>query len=118
MSRQLNARAAADLGRSASLFAALGDRTRLRLVSRLCAEGPASIAHLTSGTGVTRQAVAKHLRILEEAGLVRGTQLGRQSCWALQPDKLAEAQKSLELISQQWDQTLGRLKAFVEDGEE
>jgi DNA-binding transcriptional ArsR family regulator len=118
MSRLLSARATVELGRAAPLFAALGDRTRLRLVSRLCAEGPASIAHLTSGTGVTRQAVTKHLRILEEAGLVRGTQLGRQSCWALQSDKLAEARKSLELISQQWDQTLDRLKAFVEEGEE
>lgn len=115
MSRPASVRTAAAVGRAAPIFAALGDETRLRLVTRLGAHGPASIARLTEGTGVTRQAVTKHLQVLAEAGLVRGIRSGRESSWELQPGKLAEAQQSLELISRQWDETLGRLKAFVED---
>ena len=57
---------------SAPIFAALGDDTRLRIVGRLSADGPTSIARLTVGTGVTRQAVTKHLHVLSEVGLVRG----------------------------------------------
>lgn len=102
------------LAASAELFAALGDPTRLQMVSRLCAEGPASITHLTAGTEISRQAVTKHLRILAEAGLVRGMREGRQSAWAIQPDKLDVARHSLEQISKQWDERLLRLKAFVE----
>lgn len=115
MSRPVSARATVPVDRAAPVFAALGDATRLHLVSRLCAGGPASIARLTQGLGVTRQAVTKHLQVLAEAGLVRGIREGRESSWELQPDKLAEARRSLDLISRQWDETLGRLKAFVED---
>src|SRR5881296_2777931 len=57
---------------SAPIFAALGDGTRLRLVARLCAGGPQSIARLTAGSEITRQAVTKHLLVLADAGLVRG----------------------------------------------
>ena len=114
MSRQASARTLAAVSRAALLFAALGDETRLRLVTRLGAEGPAASARLTEGTGVTRQAGTKHLQVLAEAGLVRGLRDGRESSWELQPGKLAEARRSLELISRQWDETLGRLKAFVE----
>ncbi len=101
---------------SAAIFAALGDETRLGLVARLCAAGPMSIAQLTEGAGVTRQAVTKHLHTLADAGLVRGTRAGRQSAWALRPDRLEEARRGLELISQQWDAALDRLGAFVEQG--
>jgi DNA-binding transcriptional ArsR family regulator len=100
---------------AAPVFAALGDATRLRLVARLSAEGPCSIAHLTGGSGVTRQAVAKHLNVLAEAGLVRGDRHGRESSWELMPGKLTEAQHSLELISRRWDEALERLRAFVEN---
>jgi DNA-binding transcriptional ArsR family regulator len=102
------------LAASAPLFAALGDETRLRLVSRLCDSGPTSIAKLTSGSNVTRQAIAKHLRVLEDAGLVRGSRDGRESVWELEPEALDDARKCLDAISDQWDQALGRLKAFVE----
>ncbi|HEX6432603.1 MAG TPA: metalloregulator ArsR/SmtB family transcription factor [Gemmatimonadales bacterium] len=98
----------------ASLFAALGDETRLDLVNRLSSGGPASISRLTAGSGVTRQAVAKHLRVLAGAGLVRGARRGRESVWRLEPRRLDEAQRSLDLISRQWDQSLGKLKLFVE----
>jgi DNA-binding transcriptional ArsR family regulator len=97
----------------ASTFAALGDETRLQLISRLSG-GPASIGTLTAGSGITRQAVAKHLRVLAGAGLVRGTRSGRQSMWALERKQLDEARRSLDQISRQWDQALGKLKVFVE----
>src|SRR5919201_7037261 len=96
---------------SAPLFAALGDETRLRLVSRLCARGPASIARLASGAGVTRQAITKHLHVLARAGLVRGTRRGREHVWELAPEQLAEARRYLESVSQQWDDALSRLKS-------
>lgn len=98
----------------ASIFAALGDETRLGLVSRLSSDGPASISALTAGSGVTRQAIAKHLRVLAGAGLVRGTRRGRQSMWQLERRQLEEARRSLDQISRQWDQALAKLKLFVE----
>jgi DNA-binding transcriptional ArsR family regulator len=97
------------------VFAALGDGTRLRVVMLLCDSGPASIARLTAGTHVTRQAVTKHLRILEHAGLVRVTRLGRETVWELQPEQLEEARQCLDRISNQWDQALLSLKSFVEE---
>jgi DNA-binding transcriptional ArsR family regulator len=106
--------AAARLEASAPVFAALGDETRLRLVSRLCESGPTSIAKLTAGADVTRQAIAKHLRVLEDAGLVRGSRDGRESVWELAPARLEDARDWLGEISSQWDEALGRLKAFVE----
>jgi DNA-binding transcriptional ArsR family regulator len=96
------------------VFAALGDETRLRIVSRMCEKGPASIVGLTEGSGVTRQAVTKHLRILEGAGLVRATRAGRETSWQLLPGGLEDARARLDRISAQWDGALGRLKAFVE----
>lgn len=111
-----DARGALDsLSRAAPVFAALGDEARLRILGRLCADGPASIANLTDGSGLTRQSVTKHLRVLEEAGLVHGTREGRTSRWELRPERLARACLSLELISRRWDETLGRLKALVEE---
>jgi DNA-binding transcriptional ArsR family regulator len=100
---------------AAPVFAALGDETRLRLVSRLCESGPTSIAKLTTGADVTRQAIAKHLRVLEDAGLVRGSRDGRESVWELAPGRLEDAQKWLAQISGRWDSALERLKAFVEE---
>ena len=74
-----------------------------------------SIARLTAGTHVTRQAVTKHLQVLADAGLVRGRRQGRQSLWELEPRPLEAARRYLDLISQRWDDTLGRLKATVEE---
>jgi DNA-binding transcriptional ArsR family regulator len=100
---------------AAPIFAALGDPTRLRIVIRLCAGGPSSIVRLTEGADVSRQAITKHLRALEDAGLVRGDRSGRESVWELQPKRLDEVRGYLDQISQQWDETLVRLKAFVEN---
>lgn len=106
--------AARKLGDSAPVFAALADETRLRLVARLCEEGPSSIARLAAGADVTRQAITKHLRMMEEAGLVQATRQGRESVWALEPRRLEEARRCLDAIAEQWDDALARLKAFVE----
>jgi DNA-binding transcriptional ArsR family regulator len=105
----------AKLADSAAVFFALGDETRLRLVSRLCEAGPASIARLAESFDITRQAVTKHLRVLENAGVVQRTQRGRESSWRLERQRLAEARQHLESISAQWDVALAGLKRLVED---
>ncbi|EYF08258.1 ArsR/SmtB family transcription factor [Chondromyces apiculatus] len=99
---------------SVSVFAALGDETRLQIVARLCKEGPASIVRLSEGFAMSRQAITKHLHVLEGAGLVRGSRPGRESVWELLPERLDVARASLDQISAEWDAALGRLKDFVE----
>lgn len=99
---------------TAPVFAALGDATRLRIVGRLATGEPLSIATLTAGTGVTRQAVTKHLGVLDQAGLVKSEWRGRERLWALNTGRLEAARRSLDLIAAQWDTALARLKAFVE----
>jgi DNA-binding transcriptional ArsR family regulator len=99
---------------SVLVFAALGDKTRLDLVTRLCAGGPLSITRLSAGTEVTRQAITKHLNTLAEAGLVRDIWAGRERLWEVQPGGLEEARRCLERISGQWDEALARLKGAVE----
>jgi DNA-binding transcriptional ArsR family regulator len=106
---------AAEPRSSALLFAALGDPTRLWLVSRLCDGGPTSIMRLTAGSRVTRQAITKHLRVMERAGLVHGARRGRESVWRLDQRRLRQAGRYLDIISRQWDEKLARLRAFVED---
>ena len=99
----------------APIFAALGDETRLSLLARLSEEPRLSIARLTTGSSLTRQAITKHLRILRRAGLVRGVRRGRESLFELRPGALDDARLTLERIARQWDETLARLKSFVED---
>ena len=106
--------AAAKRADAAIIFAALGDETRLRIVARLCEEGPLSIMRLTNGTKVSRQAITKHLHALEEAGLARGSRAGRESVWELRTNRLAGVQLYLDQISRQWDAALDRLRALVE----
>src|SRR5262245_7923979 len=106
---------AARVARAAPVFAALGDETRLALVVRLCTSGPQSIAQLTEGSEVTRQAVTKHLDVLASAGLVRDARHGRERIWDLDVARLAEARVYLDQISQRWDDALARLRAHVEE---
>ena len=98
----------------AVVFSALSDETRLSLVSALAGGRPRSITQLTDGSRLTRQAITKHLRVLEGAGLVRSSRRGRESRFELDPQPLAELRAYLERVSEQWDQALARLKAFVE----
>jgi DNA-binding transcriptional ArsR family regulator len=107
--------AARSLTASAPVFAALGDEQRLRIVARLSNEGPLSIAELTAGANVTRQAITKHLHVLADAGLVRGDREGRENIWTLEGRRLDEARRQLETMSKQWDDKIERLRAFVED---
>jgi DNA-binding transcriptional ArsR family regulator len=101
---------------TAVLFAALGDATRLSLLRRLSVEGPLSITRLSEGTGVTRQAITKHLNTLGKVGLVRHARRGRERVWELERKRLEKARASLERIAAQWDAAADRLKAFVEQG--
>ena len=88
---------------------------RLRLIAALCVGGAMSITQLTSGTEITRQAVTKHLDVLAAAGLVRDVRVGRERLWEFEPMQLDEARRSLEMIAQQWDHALAKLKLVVEN---
>lgn len=101
--------------RSAPVFAALGDRKRLHVISRLSREGPLSITALTEGAEVTRQAMTKHLNVLAGAGLVRDFHKGREHVWQLRTEQIDKANRALEAISKRWDEALDRLRAMVED---
>jgi DNA-binding transcriptional ArsR family regulator len=103
------------LRRNAPIFAALGDETRLRLLTKLSGGSRFSIARLTEGSTLTRQAITKHLRVLQDAGLVRGVRRGRENLFELEPEPLDEARRALARISRQWDEALARLKSFVEE---
>lgn len=103
--------------RAAPVFAALGDTTRLALVRRLSTEGPLSITRLSEGSGITRQAITRHLHALGRAGLVRDVREGREHVFSLDLKRLEVARQYLDQVSAQWDAAAMRLKAFVEAGE-
>jgi DNA-binding transcriptional ArsR family regulator len=98
----------------APVFAALGDEVRLKLVTALCVGGALSIAQLTAGTAISRQAVTKHLGVLAAVGLVRDAKVGRERLWEFEPAPLDEARRSLQAIGEEWDRALARLKEMVE----
>ena len=99
----------------ASVFAALGDETRLSVLTKLCNGQPQSISRLTAGTNLSRQAVTKHLRVLANAGVVRAVRSGRESLFELEPRPIEEVRNYLDQVSRHWDDALARLKAHVED---
>lgn len=99
----------------ASVFAALGDETRLSVLARLANGEAQSISRLTAGTNLTRQAVTKHLRILEVAGVVRSVRVGRESQFEFEPKPIDDVREYLDHVSKQWDGALARLKSLVED---
>jgi DNA-binding transcriptional ArsR family regulator len=114
MSRSKGA-AALRLPEAVPLFAALGDATRLQLLGRLSAGGPLSITRLSEGTGVTRQAVTRHLYALGDVGLVRHARKGRERVWDLNRERLDRAKRYLDLIAAQWDDAAERLRILVEE---
>jgi DNA-binding transcriptional ArsR family regulator len=101
--------------RHASAFAALGDETRLSLLAKLGGGERLSISQLTAGTRLTRQAITKHLRVLENVKIVRCVRSGRESLFEFDPAPVKELREYLDFVSRQWDQTLARLKSFVEN---
>lgn len=105
---------ATTLRKGAPVFAALGDVTRLRILDKLSTEGPLSIARITDGEAVTRQAITKHLDVLAGAGLVRDLRLGRERLWELDVAALGKARTCLDQVARAWDRRLSRLKALVE----
>lgn len=102
---------------SAKRRSALAGAAQLRRLAhvRLCDRAPCSISQLTNGSPTTRQAITKHLLVLETVGLVRGEMSGRERLFELEPKALLEAQEFLTLVSSHWDSALERLKAHVED---
>jgi len=97
------------------LFAALGDEVRLALLTKLGDGILLSITQLSGGSTITRQAITKHLRVLQNTGLVRSIRRGRENLFQIEPKPLKEVGDSLHAISRQWDEALSRLKSFVED---
>jgi len=96
------------------VFAALADPTRLSLLRRLSGAGPLSITRLSEGTGLTRQAITKHLNTRDTVGLVRHARRGREQVWELERKRLEKARAYLDQIAAQWDAAAARLRAFVE----
>jgi DNA-binding transcriptional ArsR family regulator len=114
MSRKGRSSTAAKRQAPAPVFAALGDKTRLSLVAKLCGGQPRSISQLTEGSRLTRQAITKHLRVLERVEIVHSVRTGRESLFEFDPVPIEDIKKYLDLVSEQWDQTLSRLKSYVE----
>jgi DNA-binding transcriptional ArsR family regulator len=107
--------ASAELKARAAVFAALGDETRLAVLAKLTNGEPQSIARLTAGTRLTRQAVRKHLSVLEGAGMVRFVRVGRESRFELRPKPIEDLRNYLDQVSRQWDEALERLRLLVEE---
>ena len=105
----------AELRDRASVFAALGDETRLSLIAKLSNGSPQSISRLAEGSTLTRQAITKHLRVLEGARVVHSVRVGRESLFEFRPEPLRDLQSYLERVSDQWEDALARLKSFVEN---
>jgi len=115
MSHRRRSRIASKRRPRAPIFAALGDETRLSLVAKLSGGRPRSISQLTQGSNLTRQAITKHLRVLESAGIVHSMRWGRESRFEFDPQPIEGIKEYLDSVSQQWDQALSRLKSFVEE---
>ena len=98
----------------ASVFAALGDETRLALIAKLAGGQSYSISQLTKGSKLTRQAISKHLRVLETVGMVQSVRTGRENLFEFNPQPIVGIREYLAFVSEQWDQALCRLKSFVE----
>ena len=115
MSRASSEISVAKRRQHAALFAALGDETRLSLVNALAGGVPRSIAALSGGAKISRQAITKHLQSLAVADLIDGRRSGREHLWALNPSRLTEAQRCLDQIARHWDDALSRLKTHLEE---
>ena len=99
----------------APIFAALGDETRLALIAKLCRVSGQSITQLAEGTKLTRQAVTKHLQVLERVGLVRSVQKGRETLFEFDATPIETMTQYLDLVSDQWGRKLTDLQTFLEE---
>jgi DNA-binding transcriptional ArsR family regulator len=114
MSRSSGLATASQLRRRAPVFAALGDETRLSLIAQLCEEAPCSISRLAKDSHISRQAITKHLHVLENAGIVRSEMAGRECLFTIEAQPLEEVRDYLESVAREWDEAFARLKKFVE----
>jgi DNA-binding transcriptional ArsR family regulator len=115
MSHRSHSSVAAKRRRHAFVFAALGEATRLSLVAKLCRGQARSISQLTQGSKLTRQAITKHLRVLESVGIVHSVRQGRENRFEFDPEPIDGIKEYVDFVSEQWDQALSRLESFVED---
>src|ERR1035441_4138158 len=115
MSHKSHSSTAAKRRSHAPMFSALGDDTRLALLTKLCNGKRYSISQLTTGSKLTRQAITKHLHVLEGVGIVHAVRAGRESLVEFDPQPIKEMTNYLDRVSRQWDQSLAKLKSFVED---
>lgn len=97
-----------------ALWAAVGDPTRRRLLDTLLARGEASATSLATELPVTRQAVAKHLAVLDRAGLVEAEKVGREVIYAVRTAELDEVSRAMAKVAAAWDQRLARIKGLAE----
>src|SRR5215469_16149166 len=118
MSQKQRSRLTARGRAQARVFAALGDETRLALIAKLSGGQPCSISQLTQGSKLTRQAITKHLRVLESAQIVHSVHAGRESLFEFDPTPIKEMREYLDFVSEQWDHALARLKSYIEEGTE
>lgn len=99
----------------ANVFAALGEPTRIGLLDRLGDGEPRSISTLARGLPITRQALTKHLRVLQSAGLASVEREGRETLYRIDPAGLLAAETWIATVSSQWDAAIDRLKRHVEE---
>ena len=97
-----------------ALWAAVGDPTRRRLLDSLLALGEATATRLSGELPVTRQAIAKHLLVLDRVGLVAGRKQGREVLWAVDPERLDEAGQAMARAAAAWDPRLAAIKELAE----
>jgi predicted transcriptional regulator len=96
------------------LWSAIGDPTRRRLLDLLLAAGSGTATSLSEQLPVTRQAVAKHLAVLDRAGLVRASSAGREKHYRIDDAQFARAVAQLTAVGTAWDARLGRIKHLAE----
>jgi DNA-binding transcriptional ArsR family regulator len=99
----------------ARAFAAMGDATRLSLVARLCRVPRQSISQLSEGGMLSRQAVTKHLKVLEAVGLVRSTRKGRETLFEFDAAPIETMTQYLGLVSEQWGRKMADLQRYLEE---
>lgn len=98
----------------AAMFAALGDPKRLAIIERLANSSGQSISRLSDGYGLTRQAITKHLLVLERAELIQSQRTGRENVYTLRPERIDAARHYLAGVTAHWDESLERLKTHIE----
>lgn len=105
---------AAPVAEDDALWAAVADPTRRRVLDVLLDRGEATTTTLAAGLPVTRQAVAKHLAVLDRVGLVDGRRHGREVRYTVRPERLDDATEAMARVAAQWDRRLARIKRLAE----